>query len=103
VSYFAPGQSDISRKDAYLYATGIVLCALFAVITFHPCIYYIMQVGLRVRIGCSGLIYSKVSKLPNSSILFFCISETSGSKTLKVHFKRGCWREDREPVIKRYQ
>jgi ATP-binding cassette, subfamily C (CFTR/MRP), member 4 len=70
VSYFAPGQLDISRKDAYWYASGIVLCPLVSVITFHPFIYYIMQVGMKIRIGCSGLIYSKVSLCQPSKFIF---------------------------------
>jgi ATP-binding cassette, subfamily C (CFTR/MRP), member 4 len=58
LSYFA--DPSISRETAYLYASGIVLCSLIPVITFHPFIYYIMETGLKIRIGASRLVYDKV-------------------------------------------
>lgn len=53
---------DVSKDMAYVYASGIVVCSLIPVITFHPFIYYIMEHGMMIRIGCSRLIYDKVNK-----------------------------------------
>lgn len=60
VTYFAPNQQDINKNEAYLYATGIVLCSLLPVLTFHPFIMFIFQVGLKLRVACCCLIYEKV-------------------------------------------
>jgi hypothetical protein len=49
-----------TKKSSYIYATGIVLCSLLPVLTFHPFIYYIFEVGMKLRVGCSRLVYDKV-------------------------------------------
>ncbi len=58
IMYFVDSNVDISV--AYWYAAGIVFCSLVPVLTFHPFIYYIFEVGMKLRIGSSGLIYKKV-------------------------------------------
>ncbi|XP_030369552.1 probable multidrug resistance-associated protein lethal(2)03659 [Scaptodrosophila lebanonensis] len=67
VGYFATNQNTISTTDAYLYALGIVICSLVPVITFHPFIFYIFQVGTKLRLALSGLIYRKCLQLSKSS------------------------------------
>lgn len=59
LSYFV--DPDITKQTAYYYATGIVMCAFIPVITFHPFIYYIIEAGMKIRIGSSRLVYDKVS------------------------------------------
>lgn len=58
LTYFA--DEEKSKNSAYLYASGIVLCSLIPVLTFHPYIYYIFEIGMKIRIGCSRLVYDKV-------------------------------------------
>lgn len=60
VSYFAQGQTTISKEEAYCYAAGIVLCSLLPVIIFHHYILYIFQIGMKVRVACCSLLYKKV-------------------------------------------
>lgn len=60
VSYFAPGQTHISKSEAYWYAGGIVFSSAVSVITFHPFILFIFEMGAKIRLGCSGLVYRKV-------------------------------------------
>ncbi|XP_053685732.1 ATP-binding cassette sub-family C member 4 [Sabethes cyaneus] len=67
VSYFSPGQTEISKAQAYYYAAGVIGCSLFPVLTFHPFILYILEVGMKLRIGSSCLIYSKCMKLSKSA------------------------------------
>lgn len=62
LTYFV--DETVSKDMALMYASGIVLCALIPVLTFHPFIYYIMESGMKIRIGCSRLIYDKVSNFP---------------------------------------
>lgn len=58
LTYFA--DPETSKRDAYFYASGIVICSLIPVLTFHPFIYYIFEVGMKIRIGSSRLVYDKV-------------------------------------------
>lgn len=59
ISYFADGQTTITKESAYLYAMGIVLCSLITSLLFHPFMFYVFAVGSRIRIACAGLIYRK--------------------------------------------
>lgn len=63
VSYFAPGQTTISKTEAYYYAGGIVACSFVPVAVFHHFILYIFQIGMKIRVACCSLLYKKV--LPN--------------------------------------
>lgn len=51
---------EASKNMAYVYASGIIFCSLVPVLTFHPFIYYIFEVGMKLRIGSSRLVYDKV-------------------------------------------
>uniref|UniRef100_A0A182YG78 ABC transmembrane type-1 domain-containing protein n=1 Tax=Anopheles stephensi TaxID=30069 RepID=A0A182YG78_ANOST len=59
VSYFAPGQQDIGKEEAYYYAIGIILCSLVPVAVFHHFILYIFQIGMKIRVACCSLLYKK--------------------------------------------
>lgn len=59
VSYFSEGQTDVSKHQAYLYATGIVLCSLVSTLCFHPFMFCLFETGTRIRLACSGLVYRK--------------------------------------------
>lgn len=61
INYFVGGNT--SKTEAYFYAAGIALCSLVPVITFNPFILYILEVGMKIRLGSSALIYQKVSLL----------------------------------------
>ncbi|XP_055617495.1 ATP-binding cassette sub-family C member 4-like isoform X2 [Toxorhynchites rutilus septentrionalis] len=52
----APGQ-------AYLYAGGIVLTVVLPLAIFHLYQLFLLEVGLKIRIGCCALIYRKVLQL----------------------------------------
>ncbi|XP_030562712.1 probable multidrug resistance-associated protein lethal(2)03659 [Drosophila novamexicana] len=67
VGYFAADQTTISESEAYCYALGIVVCMLVPVLTFHPFIFYIFQVGTKLRLALSGLIYRKCLQVSKSS------------------------------------
>lgn len=64
LSYFV-GDS-MSKSDAYWNAVGIIFCSIVPIITFHPFILYIFEIGMKVHIGCCGLVYKKLFKLPAS-------------------------------------
>uniref|UniRef100_A0A1I8JUL1 Uncharacterized protein n=1 Tax=Anopheles funestus TaxID=62324 RepID=A0A1I8JUL1_ANOFN len=67
VSYFAPGQQDISKDEAYYYATGIILCSLVPVAIFHHFILYIFQIGMKIRVACCSLLYKKALRITKAA------------------------------------
>lgn len=82
LTYFV---EPMPKSEAYLYACGIVLCSLVPVITFTPFIFYIMEMSMKLRIGCSRLIYDKVNCIE-------LISQTKISVRSQFFFNRffGC-------------
>ncbi|XP_058461370.1 probable multidrug resistance-associated protein lethal(2)03659 isoform X2 [Malaya genurostris] len=48
---------------AYLYATGIVLSVLLPSAIFHVYQLFLLQVGMKIRIGCCSLIYRKIFQM----------------------------------------
>jgi len=67
ISYFAYGQTTVTKESAYLYAMGIVLCSLVTSLVFHPFMFYVFAVGTRVRLACAGLVYRKCLRASASS------------------------------------
>lgn len=67
VSYFAQTDAKITRKHAYLYATGIIFALAITVLTYHPFILKIYQTCCKIRVSCSGLIYKKLLRLSKSA------------------------------------
>ncbi|XP_040165805.1 multidrug resistance-associated protein 4-like [Anopheles arabiensis] len=67
VAYFAPGQQDISKEEAYSYAVGIILCSLVPVAIFHHFILYIFQIGMKIRVACCSLLYKKALRITKAA------------------------------------
>lgn len=61
ISYFVGEKDNVSKSEAYYYAAGIAVCSLIPVITFHPFILYIIETGMKIKLGCQALVYKKVS------------------------------------------
>jgi hypothetical protein len=59
ISYFR-FDSKMSLQDAYLAAGGVALCAALAPLIHHPYFYALQKYGMRIKIGCGGLIMDKV-------------------------------------------
>ncbi|XP_037927303.1 probable multidrug resistance-associated protein lethal(2)03659 [Teleopsis dalmanni] len=106
VSYFSEGQTDISKQNAYLYATGIVLCSLINTLCFHPFMFYLFEIGTRVRLACSGLVYRKCLRssitADNSGMSAFAISVLSSDLAqfnLTFYFFHDLWRGPLEGCV----
>lgn len=69
VTYFKPGQTVITETEAYWFAGGIVLCSLAPVITFHPTILYMFQMGMKIRLGCCAMLYQKALRVTKSTAM----------------------------------
>uniref|UniRef100_A0A1A9WTQ7 Multidrug resistance-associated protein lethal(2)03659 n=1 Tax=Glossina brevipalpis TaxID=37001 RepID=A0A1A9WTQ7_9MUSC len=106
VGYFVSGQETISEQDVYLLAIGIVLCSAVPVLTFHPFIFYIFQIGTKIRLALSGLIYRKclrMSKNTNNDELrgraINLLSNDLGRFDIALCFLHDIWKGPTESLI----
>uniref|UniRef100_A0A182K606 Uncharacterized protein n=1 Tax=Anopheles christyi TaxID=43041 RepID=A0A182K606_9DIPT len=60
-------ESATSLGAAYGYAVGIVMTVLAPIAIFHCYQLYLLQVGMKIRIGCCALIYRKILRLSNTT------------------------------------
>lgn len=109
VSYFAEGQTDISKNRAYLFAAGIVLCTLIATLCFHPFMFYLFETGTRIRLACAGLVYRKCLRssvtAENRGMSGFAISVLSTDLPqfdLTFYFFHDLWKGPIEACIMGY-
>lgn len=58
IRYFTPS-SDMPMSEAYLYATGVSLCAILIAITHHPYFFFVTRMGMQMRVACCSLMYKK--------------------------------------------
>lgn len=99
VSYFSEEEDDVSRTQAYLYAMGIVLCSLVGTLCYHPFMFYLFELGTRIRIACSGLVYRKCLRVSvtadNSGMSGFAISLLSSDLSkfdMTLQFFHNLWK-----------
>ncbi|GFS27776.1 cystic fibrosis transmembrane conductance regulator, partial [Elysia marginata] len=59
--------STTSSTEAWLYATGVVLCAVMLAITLHTYYFGASRIGMRIRVGLCSLMYGKCLRLNNKS------------------------------------
>ncbi|XP_025080220.1 multidrug resistance-associated protein 4-like isoform X3 [Pomacea canaliculata] len=67
IRYFTPS-SDMPMSQAYLYATGVSLCAILIAITHHPYFFFVTRMGMQMRVACCSLMYKKALKLSNTAL-----------------------------------
>ena len=51
----------MSQLEAYLYATGVVLCSAIYTFTHHPYFFGVMHLGMKIRVASCSLLYRLVS------------------------------------------
>lgn len=68
IAYYTPGQSSISKTEAYWYASGVVLCSAISVFVGHPYMMAILHMGMKFRVGCCSLIYRKSLRLSKTAL-----------------------------------
>jgi ATP-binding cassette subfamily C (CFTR/MRP) protein 4 len=67
------------KSTGLLMASGIVLLTLLLTLIHHTFCFTVMRIGMRIRVACSSLIYSKSLKLKQSSI-----AETTTGKIMNL-------------------
>lgn len=68
VVYFVADQTEYTQTDAYLFCAGIVMTTISVIVTFHPLIMWLSERSAVIRLGCSGLVYGKILRLPRSAV-----------------------------------
>ncbi|KAJ8926773.1 hypothetical protein NQ314_020823 [Rhamnusium bicolor] len=68
ISFYLPGQDEITQEQAYLYAAGVVLCSLVNILFSHPYMMGVLHLGMKMRIACCSLIYRKSLKLSKTAL-----------------------------------
>lgn len=68
ISFYRPGQTEISQEEAYYYAAGVVLCSLINILFAHPYMLGVLHLGMKIRVGCCSLIYRKALKLSKTAL-----------------------------------
>lgn len=68
ILYYTPNQTEITEKEAYLYACGVVLCSLLNVFLIHPYMMGVLHLGMKLRVACCSLIYRKALKLSKTAL-----------------------------------
>lgn len=59
--YFDP-RATSTTTEAYIYASTVIFLILFAALVAHHSNLGLMEVGMRMRIACSSLMYRKVKQ-----------------------------------------
>lgn len=60
--------SDITKDEAYLYATGVILCSALLIFVIHPYMMAILHMGMKMRVACCSLIYRKALRLSRTAL-----------------------------------
>lgn len=57
--HFDP-RATSTQEEAYLYASGVIIVGIVTMLIFHHSNIGLMEIGMRVRIASSSLMYRKV-------------------------------------------
>lgn len=68
IAYYTPNQTEITQRDAYLYAGAVVICSLINVFVTHPYMMGVLHMGMKLRVACCSLIYRKALKLNKTAL-----------------------------------
>ncbi|KAI8433409.1 hypothetical protein MSG28_015449 [Choristoneura fumiferana] len=60
INYFSPTHNGISTNTAYLYAAGVVGFMAINASMMHPMLLWLLDMSMKIRVGCCSLIYRKV-------------------------------------------
>lgn len=63
--------APLTLRDAYIAASGVAICAALAPLIHHPYFYGLQKYGMRIKIGCGGMIMDKVRRFSSLSDICF--------------------------------
>ncbi|XP_033217281.1 probable multidrug resistance-associated protein lethal(2)03659 isoform X2 [Belonocnema kinseyi] len=67
IKYFS-GTEQMSKNEAYLWASILVMSLTIFTFLMHPCVHAMVHMGMKFRIACSSLIFRKILKISKTSL-----------------------------------
>ncbi|XP_036142954.1 multidrug resistance-associated protein 4 isoform X2 [Monomorium pharaonis] len=71
IDYFArdpTGRNKIELNDVLIYIAYLILCSIIMVVVLHQWMMLSLQIGMRIRVACSSLLYRKLLRLNRASV-----------------------------------
>lgn len=65
--YFSGQINEHYQQRAILYGVGLIFCSFIATAASNPYLFYAFQIGMKIRVLCTSLIYRKVIETLSSS------------------------------------
>lgn len=92
VSYFTPGQKEMTRKMAY-YNAGLVLCYyIISAVYRHNYTLFLQQIGVEIKTSLCSLLYRKALRLTPSALSEISLGNIVTLITKDVHtFEHSIW------------
>ncbi|XP_012230272.1 ATP-binding cassette subfamily C member 4-like [Linepithema humile] len=72
-------KSKVGKNEAMLYIGGLIICTLVTVLMMHHVMLLSQQLGMRIRVACSSLLYRKLLRLNRTSL-----SQTGAGQIINV-------------------
>ncbi|KAJ8955573.1 hypothetical protein NQ318_001403 [Aromia moschata] len=69
MEFYIPNQSSVTKKEATIYASVIVLATFFNVLLGHHYMLGNQHLGMKTRVACCSLIYRKSMRLSKSALV----------------------------------
>nr|XP_023012687.1 probable multidrug resistance-associated protein lethal(2)03659 [Leptinotarsa decemlineata]XP_023012688.1 probable multidrug resistance-associated protein lethal(2)03659 [Leptinotarsa decemlineata]XP_023012689.1 probable multidrug resistance-associated protein lethal(2)03659 [Leptinotarsa decemlineata]XP_023012690.1 probable multidrug resistance-associated protein lethal(2)03659 [Leptinotarsa decemlineata] len=92
ISYFKPGQTTMTKTEAYYYAALVLVIHLVYVVYIHNYVIWMYQLGLEIKTSFSSLLYRKALKLSPASISEITLGNIVTLITRDVHaFEQSIW------------
>uniref|UniRef100_A0A0U9HSE1 Putative ABCC protein n=1 Tax=Chrysomela populi TaxID=154003 RepID=A0A0U9HSE1_CHRPP len=92
ISYFRPGQTDVTRNDAFFYAGLMLFLLIFNCLFAHNYSLWIQQLGVEIKTAFSSILYRKALRLTPTAVADITMGNIVTLITKDVHtFKESIW------------
>lgn len=68
VSYFSPGQTEITKEDAYCYAATVIGLGIINFVYTQNYLIALTEFGIKIRTAICSFVYRKALKMSESSL-----------------------------------
>ncbi|XP_056637699.1 ATP-binding cassette sub-family C member 4-like [Diorhabda sublineata] len=92
ISYFKPGQTKVTKNEAYYYAALVLIIHIVYTIYIHNYIIWVQQLGVEIKTAFSSLLYRKALKLTPTSVSEITLGNIVTLITKDVYsFQQSIW------------
>ena len=68
MGYYSPTETEVSKSDAIIYASIIVIASFIDAVVGHAWIIQFQQLSMKVRVAVSSLLYRKALRLSKKAL-----------------------------------